>query len=151
MARGGIQLRGPGLKKLQKLSERLSDISSVKRAIAANQAEEAIDLVKQGFVDETDPYGKRWKKRKRETKKTRGRKVLSGKTSRLKGGWHVAEVSSAGFKISPSVGYALPHQKPLKRRRPQRAMVPFTNRFPKKWRRPLNDAATEAVTKFLTG
>ena len=151
MARGAIQLSGPGLKKLRVLQRRLDDITGVKRAIAAVQAEEGIDLTKQAFVKETDPYGKRWKKRKRETKQTRGRKVLSGKTSRLKGGWHVSRVSADGWQMSSSVDYALPHQRPKRGRRPQRAMVPLTGRFPKRWKRPMNDAASDAITDFLVG
>ena len=148
---GGLELSGPGLKMLRKLHKRVNDLAQVKKVIAATQSEEAIDLTKQGFVDEVSPYGKPWKKRKRETKKTRGRKVLSGQTSRLKGGWHVTRVSGAGFKISPSVAYAVFHQKPRKGKRPKRGLVPDTGRFPRKWRRPMNEAATEAITDFLTG
>ncbi len=173
MAKGSLELSGPGLQMLRKLHKRVEDLTRVKELIAAAQSEEAIDLTKQGFVDEEDPYGRAWKKRKRETKKSRGRKVLSGETgqSGLKAGWHTSGVSGAGFRISPTVNYAIYHQSPRKRRkaikvlglgtvgqkelstmtRPKRAMVPDTGRFPSKWRRPMHEAATETITDFLTG
>ncbi len=76
--------------------------------------------------------------------------MLSG-LGRLKNSWFVDEVSAAGWKMSSSVGYSLSHQRPKKGRRPQRAMVPMTGRFPKKWRRPMNEAASDAITDFLVG
>ena len=51
---------------LRKLHKRVNDLAQVKKVIAATQSEEAIDLTKQGFVDEVSPYGVPWKKRKRE-------------------------------------------------------------------------------------
>lgn len=152
MAKGAIELSGPGLKKLRVLAGRLEELAIVKRRIAATQAEEALDLVKVGFASETDPYGRKWQARKKETRKTRGRKVLSGPTSRLKGGWHRTALSADGWRISPSVDYALPHQSPKKNRRPQRMMVPSEARgFPNRWRRPMNEAAEEAILGFLKG
>lgn len=150
MASGGIKLSGPGLKGLKELANRLDNIADVKRAIAATQSEEVIDLIVQGFKDETDPYGRRWRKRKRETKRTRGKKVLS-REGLLARSWSVREISSKGFRVETDKDYAINHQKPLKKRRPVRAMVPFTNRFPKRWKEPLNEAATETITEFLTG
>ena len=156
MPKGGIELKGPGLKMLRALERRIGAIASVKREIAATQSEEAVDLIKQGFIEETDPYSQPWKKRARETKKTRGKKVLSGETSHLKDGWNVKEFSSEGFRVQASVEYALYHQKPKKKngkfKRPRRRMVPNDGvGFPSKWQRPLNDAAAEAITEFLTG
>jgi hypothetical protein len=151
VSRGGIKLSGPGLKKLRTLERRIGDISTVKRRIAATQSEEALNLIKEGFDNQRDPYGKRWKKRKRETKKTLGRKVLSGETSRLKD-FAPKEISSKGFRVSATVDYASPHQKPRQGKRPQRMMVPSNGRgFPSAWRRPMNEAAEDAITEFLTG
>lgn len=150
MAETGITVRGPGLKKLRKLGVKLNAISKVNRRIAAAQSEEVLDLINEGFKRQENPYGQRWKKRKRETRKTRGRKVLSGITSRLQRGWHRTKLDSSGFTVAASVGYALAHQKPLKRRRPQRAMVPIESRgIPKKWRKPLELAASDAIKDFL--
>lgn len=150
VAAGSIKLSGPGLKKLRALEKRITDTEHAKRAIAVAQAEESISLVQEGFREERDPYNKKWKKRKRETRQTVGKKVLS-RTGRLRNSWFVERADSRGFVIAENTRYALPHQRPRRGRRPQRAMVPLTGRFPKKWRRPLNEAATEALTEIMGG
>lgn len=126
------------------------------RAVSINQAEEAVDLIKQGFNEGTgtDPYGQRWKKRKRETRRTRGRKVLSGETSRLKGGWKVTQVRADGFEVSASVTYATPHQSPRRGRRglkrPRRMMIPSEKKgMPRKWSKALNAAALDAANDYF--
>lgn len=152
MPKAGVKVSGLGPKKLRALGVRLENLQPVKRRIAAAQSEEVIDLINDGFKIEADPYGRRWKRRKRETKLTRGRKVLSGQTSRLQRGWHRTALSADGFRISASVEYAIYHQSPRKGKRPKRAMVPSENRgFPSKWRKPLTEVAIDAVTDFLTG
>ena len=152
-----FKLSGPGRKKLAALTKRLGQMEALKRAIAVNQAEEALDLIKQGFREEADPYGRRWPKRRRETKKTAGRKVLSGETSFLKSKWKRTEVGPGGFKISSGTDYARAHQKPRKGKggrlkRPRRMMVPDQKQgTPRRWAKPLREAAGDAVEDFLTG
>ncbi len=143
MAGTGVQVRGPGVKKLRALGIRLAQIAVVKEQIATVQAEEAIDLIQEGFIAEENPYGKRWAKRKRETKRTRGRKILSGETSRLRRGWKRTAIGPQGFTISSSVIYSTFNQ-------PKRAMVPIEGRgLPRKWRKPLSDAASDAINAYL--
>ncbi len=145
-----VSIRGPGIKGLRKLAARLGNMDQVRRQIAAAQSEEALNLINRGFSRQEDPYGQRWKSRKRETAKTRGRKILSGLTNRLQRGYKRTSLSSKGFTISSSVGYALAHQKPKKRRRPRRAMVPIESKgFPTKWRKPLTRVASDVVQDHL--
>lgn len=151
-----LTLGGSGRRKLAQLEKRLGNLSRVKKAIAVNQAEEVIDLIKKGFRDEQDPYGRRWKKRRRETTKTAGRKVLSGETSRLKAGWKRTRLGPGGFRVSSSVEYAPHHQNPRKGRggklkRAQRMMVPSSRRkLGKRWSKALREAATDALEVYFT-
>ncbi len=60
------------------------------------------------FENEVDPDGNKWKRRKVETNKTRGRKILHGETGQLK---RVTYIAGKGFvKIGASVDYGVFHQ-----------------------------------------
>jgi len=115
-------------------------------------AEELLQLTFERFRAETDPYGKRWKAKKRSD----GRKVLSGKTSRLKDGWHIVRADRHGWLIAPSVDYALPHQtgslkgRGKKKRLARRAMVPYKG-LPRAYRIALEESAQDALLVVFTG
>lgn len=114
-------------------------------ACSAVMAEEAIGLVKDGFRSSKDPYGEKWKRKKRKD----GRKVLSGKTSRLKGGWHVSKNGKGGATIAPSVVYAAFHQVGTKRL-PARLMVPSAAKgLPDKWARLMEEAAQKVLRRHF--
>lgn len=111
-------------------------------------AEEMVGLIKDGFRTETDPYGKKWKPKK----KPDGRKTLSGKTSRLKGGWHVKRKSDSSFTVAPSVDYATPHQTgaPSRNLVPRR-MVPTQSRgLPGKWSKAFKEVALLVARAFYS-
>lgn len=111
-----------------KLSDALNDLlqklDQPERALeitSKNLCEEAINLIKEGFDAERDPYGDPWKPKLAND----GRKTLSGPTSRLKGGWHRVEQNERGFTVAPSVRYAVYHQSDQPRTRlPRRMMIP---------------------------
>lgn len=147
--KGGLNLTGKGLTKLRKLHKALDSIAVVKADIAAAQAVESLKLIDSGFAREQSPYGRKWKKRKVETKKTRGKRVLQGQTSRLRHRWRVISATSRGLHIRSLRHFAIAHQRPLKGRRPQRAIVPLTGRFPKKWKKPMNEAATRVIFRHF--
>jgi len=139
------------------------------RELSGLLAEEAIDLVAEGFKREADPYDKRWPGKRFGD----GRQVLVGKTARLRRGWHSLEVSARGFRIAPSVNYARYHQsgtgihgprkqriKPKKAKAlafqagglmfarsvagvPPRKMVPDKGNLPLRWRKALVEVARE--------
>lgn len=116
-------------------------------ATSAAMANETVNLVKDGFRTETDPYGKRWKPKKRRD----GRKTLSGETSQLKSGWHVRKNSKAGFLIAPTVAYAAYHQAPRRTSRlPRRMMVPRGGKLPKPWSDALKEVAVEVARAFYS-
>jgi phage gpG-like protein len=94
------------MKSLDALQKILENPDKIMDLVSTSVAEEAIDLIKAGFRTETDPYGRQWKKKEFPD----GRKTLSGKTSRLKNGWHVAKRTNSEIVIAPGVAYAKYHQ-----------------------------------------
>jgi hypothetical protein len=135
-----------GDQKLDAFIQALADAPKTLETMSQNMAEETIGLIKDGFRSESDPYGVVWKAKK----KPDGRKVLSGKTSRLKGGWHIVRSGRGGFTVAPSVNYALPHQAPKFNRRPRRAMVPYRPKLPPKWSKAYSEVATEVLAKHFS-
>jgi hypothetical protein len=85
--------------------ERLGSPDAMRR-LTNNLAEEAISLVLEGFQNETDPYGNKWQRKVFKD----GRQVLVGSTTRLRRGWKRVRSDGRGFRISPSVIYAVYHQ-----------------------------------------
>jgi hypothetical protein len=106
-----------------------------------DMADETVGLVMDGFRAEADPYGTKWRRKQAQD----GRKVLSGKTSRLKGGWHVSRANRRGFIVSPAVDYAKWHQGGT-RRLVRRAMIPFDGRIPAKWLGIYRDVFVDRMT-----
>jgi len=111
-------------------------------------AEEAIDLTKDTYRSETDPYGRPWTPKLAND----GRKTLSGETSRLKGGWKRTRTDQEGFEIEASVEYAVYHQRPKKRKFRKdgksltRRQVPEQSLgLPPEWEDRLQGAAAEVM------
>lgn len=110
-------------------------------------AEVAITLIGEGFERERDPYGRAWKKKQVDD----GRKVLHGKTSRFRTGWHVVSARRRGFHVAPSVDYGAHHQAPRSGQggrfsggqlRPTRMTVPTPALgISKLWQRDMNPVA----------
>lgn len=138
--------------KLEAFEKLLDSGDAMLPPMSRAMAEEVIDLTKQRFREERDPYGQPWAPKKRPD----GRKVLSGPTSRLKGGWHVKEADGGGFTIAPSVAYAAPHQAPRRSpitgllRRQRRRMVPDAAQgLPESYAEALEEVALEAFKQWF--
>lgn len=95
------------MRALETLLKVLENPQRMRGLVARSVAEEAVGLVRDGFRTETDPYGARWRPKVFPD----GRKVLSGKTSRLKNGWKARAVTETEIRITPSVNYAEYHQR----------------------------------------
>jgi hypothetical protein len=156
MARSGVT---GDFAKLTKWAEKVAVAggSAGMRELSNLLAEEAVELIAEGFEKETDPYGKAWAKKRFPD----GRQVLVGRTARLRRGWHKKNVTATGFSVAPSVDYAKYHQRgrgpvhaqPGKSLRfmvggravfrksvgpaPARKMIPDRGRLPSAWRRAL--------------
>lgn len=98
---------------LERLRLVLEQPEQILELVSKSLAEETINLIKDGFRAETDPYGQRWEPKQ----KPDGRKTLSGQTGRLKTGWKVTNRTQDEIRVSPSVEYAEYHQNPQARRR----------------------------------
>lgn len=109
-------------------------------------AETMITLIGEGFNDERDPYGRSWAPKKRPD----GRKVLHGKTGRLRNGWHVVSARRRGFSVAPSVPYGAYHQAPRFNRRPTRMMVPtLALGLPKRWQKDMTAVAIAMARSYF--
>jgi phage gpG-like protein len=120
-----------------------SAVEKVKRAVLANIAEEALELVKEGFERESEPSGRRWA----PLKHRRGR-ILQD-TGRLRTGFHRKHVSSVSVTIGPTVKYAQFHQSGT-RHMPARKMVPDGD-LPNRWRVRIERAARDVMREAFGG
>lgn len=130
--------------KLTDWAKRLRASDRVLRSVAKNMAEEALDLVAQGFADEKDPYGRAWAKLK-----VRRGKILQD-TARLKRSWHRVKLSETGFTIAAGASYATFHQAGTKRMA-ARKMVPDGGNLPASWRAAMLEAAHEVLAEHFRG
>lgn len=168
------------MKQLEQLQKLLEHPERILDAVSGSVAEEALNLIAEGFRKEADPFGRKWAAKKFPD----GRKVLSGKTNRLKSGWHITRQTRDRIVIAPAVDYAEVHQggsgihgpkkkrieaknaKALRFPGPRgkavfaksvegvvpRKMVPDENEgLPPAWEKRLNEAATDAFADILGG
>ena len=121
-----MEVKITGGSELIELAKKFSQTPKVMGELSRNMAEEAVDLVKDGFDKESDPYGKKW------LATARGGEILSD-TGALKGSWKVKSATRAQFKVDASVRYASYHQDGApKIRLPARMMVP-DGKMPSGW------------------
>jgi hypothetical protein len=155
--------------RLKKLRRKLDTApTKVMASIVANCAEEALNLTRDGFTTETNPYGEKWAPKRISD----GRNTLSGATSRLKN--FAVTLSRRGFRLHSTVKYAVYHQEgtgiygkrgrriyPVRAKAlkipglgyrksvagvPKRLIVPTQRRgLPPKWRRAFREVAAEVI------
>jgi phage gpG-like protein len=129
--------------KLKTFTKRVQQTPSVLKDVVENLAEEALELVKEGFETERDPDGRKW-----APLKYRSGKILQD-TGRLKNSWHRKAASKKGFTIGSGVAYAAPHQTGTKRGLPKRRMVPSSKKLPARWRKRLVATAREVLDEHF--
>lgn len=165
-------------KSIKDLAAILREPERILQAVANSVAEDALNLVKDGFRDEQDPYGRQWAPKQAQD----GRKTLSGSTGRLKNGWHKKVVSASEVRIAPNVSYADYHQtgtgihgpagQPIRPKNgralkipvngghifrssvdgvPKRKMVPDSEGLPQRWKKSFDESATEALHLIFRG
>jgi phage gpG-like protein len=141
-----LKVEGDGAKVIAEWQKIFEDGDKAMTVVSRAMAEEMLGLTLERFRVETDPYGKRWKPKQRSD----GRKTLSGKTSRLKNGWHIVRCDGSGWTIAPSVAYAAYHQAGTKRM-VRRMMVPDAARgLPRAYKKTLQEAAVDALKVSFT-
>jgi len=105
--------------------------------VSRNLAEEAIELTKQGFAAEKDPFGSPW-----APIKHRKGKILQD-TARMKNSFFVGAVGPGGFRFGTNVKYAGFHQTGTSKM-PRRMMVPESD-LPPRWLEAFHDTAEEVL------
>lgn len=118
----------------------LKELPREMRAMPRDMAEEAVDLVKQTFENEADPYGAKWARLK-----YRSGRILQ-KTGGLKSSVNVA-TSGRGFTVSIARSYGAYHQTGT-RRMPRRAMLPFRG-MPLAWKSAFAEVAEERIGRKI--
>lgn len=111
------------------------------KELSRNLAEEAIELVREGFSKEQDPYGAAW-----APLKVRSGRILQD-TGQLRSSFKVSRVSASGFRVSASKAYAAYHQSGTARMVARR-MVPDGS-LPALWRAQFAAAARDFMRTFL--
>jgi phage gpG-like protein len=115
--------------KLARWQRNIAAINSPQVAfeIADGMADVALGLIAETFGREQDPFGNRWKPKK----KPDGRPILRGETNRLQR-WRKAFVNQHGYRVASLAPYAGYHQSGT-RRMVARRMAPTGNRLPAHW------------------
>lgn len=157
-----------GLRWLQKDLEKLSKEGM--RELSANLAEESLELIRQGFDQSRDPYGKRWEPTKR------GGQILR-ESGRLRNSFTTANITAQGFRVGSNAkqvalqnygGTVTPKSKKFLRFRtaknerskggfvfarkvviPARPMIPDERGLPSSWEKSLTEAAQEVIDEIL--
>jgi hypothetical protein len=119
-------------------------------------AEEALDLLKEGYSKETDPYGQKWQEKKVDD----GRAILVGKSVQLKK-WGIIKKGNGKWTLAPSPtagAYAGAHQDPRPRalwggkKLPQRMMIPSKARgLPPAWAKRMEEAMSDVFDAHFGG
>lgn len=172
MPKAGLTLTGD-FKELDRFIDKLSSAPDHLRVLSDQLAEEAIELIREGFETSTDPYGDRWAPLK----------LRAGQPLRDTGGlmaWRKRFSTSQGFVVSSTKDYAVHHQygtgiygrrkKPIvpKQARalrfpgpggmifarsvdgvPRRRMVPDPGPLPSKWRARFVETSHDVLTELF--
>jgi len=128
---------------LEPLIRKLTEVGDgrILTLIRQNLAEEAVDLVKQGFERESEPFGAPWAPLKRRTGK-----ILQD-TGRLKNSF-TPRATADGFRIVTNVAYAQYHQRGT-RRMVARPLVPTGTHLPDAWLVAFHRVVDEILVDFF--
>jgi hypothetical protein len=105
-----VQFTGP-FKALDGFADRVAKVPSALVTVSEQLAEETIELIREGYEKQRDPYGKKWADHAPLTKKLRpGGRILED-TGGQKAAWHRKGVSGQGFSVANAKKSALFAQK----------------------------------------
>ena len=130
--------KGNVLGKLQAIGGK--NLTSASSLMAAKYT---LGQVKAGFRKESDPYGSRWARKQ----KPDGRKVLTGKTKKLKSNFQMRLKMGGGFRIKAATPYASFHQDGTGKM-PARMIFPDSRGLPDKWARKFKSITKAEIKKI---
>lgn len=125
------------LENLAKFAERVRTVPRIQDALAKRMAKRMLRLVKKGFRGEHDPWGRRWKRKKRPD----GRKVLHGPTGRLRK-FKIVRADRRGVQLRAGAEY-------FKYLNPERPMLPGKTDLPKDWQRAFRTTAAKLFRRHF--
>jgi phage virion morphogenesis protein len=144
------------LRELQALKTKLDALRPQSLAkLSKKLAKETLNLIEEGFRDQSDPYGNRWaalkapRRRGKARGRTRGGHRILSDTGGLKR-FRVQRADGAGFKIAATVDYAVYHQSGT-RKMVARRVVPDESGLPPAWLRRYDDTVGEWLSSHLGG
>lgn len=135
-----LTLSGNGGAALKRWLGKLKGVKRLRRKLAVNLAEECVELVREGFEAEADPYGKAW------APTQRGGRILQD-TGRMRSSVN-RTVTESTVKVSVPVEYAGFHQGGTSRM-PARKVVPDEGDLPPRWEARLDEVAEDLLTEHF--
>ncbi|MEN6535499.1 MAG: phage virion morphogenesis protein [Bryobacteraceae bacterium] len=151
-----LKVSGSAIGKLKEFRNRIASLEGAIEQLGMNLAEEAVDLVLQGFQKQANPYGEGWAAKKHPD----GRSILVGKTTNLRRGWgrRATKIGKLRWRIAPgpTAPYARYHQDGTKNkdgsvRMVARKMIPDTRGMPAEWQEAFKETATEFFRHHFKG
>ena len=128
---------------LDRLAEVLGGANHALAEISRQLAEEALDLVKEGWRRQASPDGTPWAPKQRDD----GRAILV-RFGALRASFQVVSADASGFSIATSVSYGTFHQDGT-RHMPARPMVP-TGELPAEWVAAFDEVVQDVLTELLS-
>ena len=128
------------------LTDKIKRFRGIGRALdqaSADMATEALRLLDEGYGRRRNPYGTKWRARRRPAPWP-----ILEKSGRLRGSLRVLPMRR-GFKMSFGTRYGIYHQRGT-RSIARRAILPDRG-LPAKWRRRLGRVAEQAIVAHLEG
>lgn len=105
-----IQFTGD-FKSLEDFAADVGRVPDALRTVSEQLAEETIELVREGFEKQRDPFGKAWKKHSKLTQRIRpGGRILED-DGHLKASWFKRNVDRGRFEVASAKAYAIYHQR----------------------------------------
>jgi hypothetical protein len=147
-----------GTGKIADLIQRLDALASPqwRESLSRQLAEQALQLIDDGFKRRQDPYGEKWAPTKQPN-------PILERTGIMRGTWGKKTVSPSGFVVS-TVDYAIFAQAGTEhaarssaktkkespaRKTPPRRMVPVNNVMPMKWQQAFDRVIVRAVKETM--
>jgi phage gpG-like protein len=97
-------------KSLEDFAADVARVPSALKVVSEQLAEESIELIHEGFENQRDPYGNRWKKHSKLTQRIRpGGRILED-TGGLKSSWFRKSADAGSFEVANAKEHAAFHQ-----------------------------------------
>lgn len=139
-----FRIEGNGLRRLERLGQKLSASEPFMRQTLTAMQREALQLVKEGFATEQSPSRSRWARKRQPD----GRKVLRGKTGRLRR-FTKGSVRRSAFGVKAGAKYWRFHQYGTRSLVPRRMLADSTTGLTPRWRSRLQRTATTVARRHF--